>query len=113
MISLNFIQGYTDQTLQAVFDATPVSLRARWNERFGFWSLGIYDRESVPIITGVKLIQDFPLLKRFNLDQFTGDLYFIRINGTKVRPDIESLGGDHILVYASEDEINELVSPNE
>lgn len=47
MTPLNFQAGFTDQTLQAVFDDTPVTLRLRWNERFGFWSLGIYDRESL------------------------------------------------------------------
>ncbi|WP_165592370.1 hypothetical protein [Enterobacter hormaechei] len=40
MTPLNFQAGFTDQTLQAVFDETPVTLRLRWNERFGFWSLG-------------------------------------------------------------------------
>ncbi|MDF3793519.1 hypothetical protein P3S48_22845, partial [Enterobacter hormaechei] len=99
-------------TLQAVFDDTPVTLRLRWNERFGFWSLGIYDRESLPIITGVKLVQNYPLLKNFSFDNFSGDIYFIRTYGEKVRPDIDSIGGDHLLVYATKEEIDEFVSAN-
>ncbi|HGD3582234.1 hypothetical protein ACE3KB_06445 [Enterobacter hormaechei subsp. oharae] len=112
MTPLNFQAGFTDQTLQAVFDDTPVTLRLRWNERFGFWSLGIYDRESLPIITGVKLVQNYPLLKNFSFDNFSGDIYCIRTYGEKVRPDIDSIGGDHLLVYATKEEIDEFVSAN-
>lgn len=112
MTPINFQAGYTDQTIQAVFDNYPVSLRLRWNERFGFWSIGIYDRESSPIITGIKLVQNYPLLSKFKIDSFTGDLYFIRTYGEKSRPDIDSVGGDHILVYATKEEIDELISTN-
>ena len=74
--------------------------------------MGIYYSDSVPIITVVKLVQNYPLLKNFSLDNFTGDLYFIRTYSEKTRPDIDSIGGDHLLLYASKEEINEFISTN-
>lgn len=94
--------------MTTVFDDFPVTLRAKWNERFGFWSLGIYDRDRNPILTGIKLVQDFPLISQCNLSQFTGELIFLRMSGTKDRPDFSSLGGDHVLVYLSKEELDAL-----
>ena len=106
--AINFVPGYPDQTMTTVFDDFPVTLRAKWNERFGFWSLGIYDRDRNPILTGIKLVQNYPLVGKYNLSQFGGELIFIRMSGTKDRPDFDSLGGDHVLVYLAEEELNAL-----
>lgn len=105
---INFVSGFPDQTLNAVLDTTPVTMRAKWNERFGFWSLSIYDRERETILAGVKLVQNFPLTSQYSLDEFTGELFFLRMSGTKDRPDFDSLGGDHVLAYFTKDEINAL-----
>ncbi|RYM52011.1 hypothetical protein BSQ97_14855 [Serratia proteamaculans] len=109
-IQLSFQSGLTTQTMQATFDGYPVTLKLKWNERFGFWSLGVFDRESNPILAGIKLVQDFPLIGGFHLTQFGGELLFLKVNGDKDRPDLESIGGDHILLYIEKDEVSELIS---
>ncbi|CAI2787775.1 Uncharacterised protein [Serratia ficaria] len=109
-IQLSFQPGLTTQTMQETFDGYPVTLKLKWNERFGFWSLGIFDRESNPILSGIKLVQNFPLMGDFHLTQFGGELLFLKVNGDKDRPDLESIGGDHILLYIEKDEVSELIS---
>jgi len=105
---ITFTAGFPDQTLTTVLDDFPVTMRAKWNERFGFWSLAIYDRDRNPILTSIKLVQNFPLIGQYSLSQFTGELIFIRMSGTKDRPDFDSLGGDHMLVYLTKEEFNAL-----
>lgn len=104
--AINFVSGFPDQTLTTVLDDFPATLRVKWNERFSFWSLGIYDRDRNPILTGIKLVQNYPLIGRYNLSQFSGEMIFLRMSGAKDRPDFESIGGDHVLVYLTEGEFN-------
>lgn len=110
MITINFIQGYPDQTSDVAIGDQTFTIRVKWNERFAFWSMGIYDRESTPIATGMRMVRDSQLIGFLGLSQFDGDFIFIRIYGDKDEADFDSLGDDFTLVYVSGDEINAVVS---
>ena len=106
MITINFQSGFPDQTVDAAIGNQTYTLRAKWNQRFSFWSLSIYDRESLPIATGIRLVRDYPLTGHLSLSQFDGDFIFLRLYGNKDAPDFDSMGGDYVLVYVTNDEID-------
>lgn len=106
MIYFNLENGTTDQVIHDSLDGVPVTLRIVWNERFSHWTMGVFDRQLDPIITGIRLTRGYPLLSGFNLDSVAGDFIFYRINGSKEDADIDSLGNDFDLVYLTEDEMN-------
>lgn len=106
MIFFDLESGLTDQTIHDTLDGVPVTLRIIWNERFKYWTMSIYDRQQAAIITGVKLVRDYPLISRFNLSQLAGDFIFYRVSGPDDEASFDSLGVDYELVYLSEVEIN-------
>lgn len=106
MIFFNLEPGLTEQTVHETLDGVPVTLRILWNERFQFWALNLYDRQLEPIITGVRMSRDYPLIGRFNLDALAGDFLFYRLNGSKDEADFDSIGGDYELAYLTQEEMN-------
>lgn len=105
-VPIDLVPEFPDQKINVVLDDFSATLRIQWNERYGFWTLSIYTRDQQPVIEGVKMVRDFPLLQGLHLQQFTGDFVFLRINGGKDRPDIMSPGDDFQLLYVSRDELN-------
>lgn len=106
MIFFDLEGGLTDQTIHETLDGVPVTIRIIWNERFKYWTMNLYDRQLEAIITGVKLVRDYPLISRFNLSQLAGDFIFYRVSGEDDEAAFDSLGGAFELVYLSEVEIN-------
>lgn len=106
MIFFELEQGQTDQTIHETLDGLPVTIRVIWNERFGYWTMNLYDRQQNIIIAGVKLVRDYKLIGRYNLAALAGDFIFYRINGDKEEADVNSVGLDFQLVYLSEVEAN-------
>lgn len=106
MIFFEMEQGQTDQTIHETLDGVPVTVRLIWNERFGYWTMNLYDRQQTIIIAGVKLVRDYKLIGRYNLAALAGDFIFYRISGEKEEADVNSVGFDFQLVYLSEVEAN-------
>lgn len=101
-------KGEADQVIQEVLDGLPVLLRFKWNTRFSFWSLSIYDRQSVPILLGIKLVRDFPLLDALQLTDIQGDFTLVRLFGDWDAPAFDSLPEEAAVVYWTKDEIEAL-----
>lgn len=110
MIYFSFQPGLPDQTLHATLDGQPVTIRLLWNERFKHWTMNLSDRQGAPIIAGVRLTRDYPLISRFNLSSLAGDFIFYRLSGSKVSADFDSIGYDYDLVYLSKDELDVIQS---
>lgn len=110
MIIIGFESGFVDQLSDVSIGNQTFTIRVKWNERFGFWSMSIYDRESSPIATGLRMVRNSSLIGFLGLSQFDGDFIFIRNYGDKDEADFESIGGDFTLVYVSGDEIDAIVS---
>lgn len=112
MISIDFQSGFPDQTADIAIGNQTYTIRVKWNERFEFWSMSIYDREAGPIATGIRMVRDYPMISHLSLSQFDGDFVFLRTFGDKDAPAFESLGGDYTLIYVSGDEIDAVISAN-
>lgn len=99
---LNFITlspGQTDQTADITIANQPFTIRVLWNTRFEYFSLTISDRSGAAILTNVKMVATYPLVKRFKLFTFAGDFYFLSASNSGLRPTFDDLGSDYNLYY--------------
>jgi hypothetical protein len=71
----------------------------QWNERFGYWSLSINERDGSPLLTNIKLVNNYPLVKRFQKLEMRGELYFVHKGGKIYRPTFDDVGGEYGLFY--------------
>lgn len=110
MITISFQQGYPTQSTDFTIDNQTFTIRVKWNQRFSFWSMSLYNRESALIIGGIRLVENTPLIGFLSLKYFDGDFFFVRNYGDKTPPDFDAIGGDFSLIYLRRNEINELVS---
>lgn len=106
MILISFQSGLPDQTSDVAIGSDTYTVRVKWNYRFSFWSMTIYDRDSEVVIAGVRMIRDSALLKGLHIPGIDGDFAFIRTYGDKEEADFDSLGADFSLYYVTRDEID-------
>lgn len=106
MIFFEFETDQTDQKIHETIEGVPVTVRILWNERFKYWTMTVYNRQQEAIISGVKLVRDYPLTSVFRLDEYSGDFVFIRTNGDKDEATVESIGRDFQLVYLTRAELD-------
>lgn len=93
------IAGQADQTLDVTLDDLPYTLRVLWNERFGYWSLSINEKDGDAILTNIKMVNNYPLLKRFKRLPMIGELYFIHRGGKTYRPTFDDIGTNTYGLY--------------
>lgn len=110
MIEIIFTGQYPVQSSDFTIGNQVYTARIKWNQRFSFWSMSLYDRESDLIAGGVRMVANSPLIGFLNLSEFDGDFLFIRNHGDKAEPDFYSVGDDFSLIYLTRSEINELIS---
>lgn len=91
--------GLADQQMDISLEGKVFTLRVTWNEFAGYWYLTLFHRAGEPIIEGVKMVKNIFLLKRYQLSELAGDFIFLDNNSGKLRPDFDSLGTDHLLIY--------------
>lgn len=101
-------KGAADQQITEVLGGIPVILRFKWNTRFSFWSMSIYDRQSNPILTGIKLVRDFPLLDKLHLEEIPGDFTVVRLYGDWDDVPFDALPEEAAIVWWSPEEIEEI-----
>jgi len=93
------IAGFSDQTADITLDDLPYTIRVLWNERFGYWSLSINERDGEPILTNIKMVAMYPLVKRYKRLKMRGELYFVHRGGKTYRPGFDDVGGEYGLFY--------------
>lgn len=100
-----------DYEQTTTLDGRDYLLRFTFNEREGFWYMSMSDQDSSPIVTGLKVAVDFPLLKRVTDARrppgtlMAKDLATVDVDidaGEKLLaldPGLEELGARVLLVY--------------
>lgn len=86
------LEKTADQTLDVTIAEVPYTLRVLWNERFQYFSLSISEKGGDAILTNVKMVQNFPLVRHYRRLPFAGDLYFLHHAGKVTRPTYDDLG---------------------
>lgn len=96
----------TDQLVSVELDGNPYILRVLWNERFGYFSLSVSAADETPILMNVKMVKNFPLIRRFqNALLPAGDLYFVQENGFADRATYSDLATNFGLYYREPDPV--------
>lgn len=92
-----------DQTLDIELDNVPYTLRVLYNERFGYFSLTVSEKDGDVILSNIKMVNNYPLVKRYQKLVMKGDLYFIHKGGKTTRPTLDEIGIEYGLYYYDED----------
>lgn len=95
---------------------TTVTLQFKWNDTGQFYTLDVLNRGQEPIIRGIKINKNVPLINRFGSEELPtyGDLYIYDTGSDDAQPDPDTFGERFRLIYAdwSQDEIDDLVELN-
>lgn len=55
--------------VRVVLGARTYRLRFDWMERLQRWSFSVYDQDDAPLLLGVKLLSNWPILARYRYDK--------------------------------------------
>jgi len=105
------LAGSADQSLDVTLDNVPYTLRVLWNERFGYWSLSIAYRDGEDILTNIKMVNNWPLVKRFQRLDMAGELFFLHKAGKTYRPTYDDVGNEYGLYYYDPETVVDLPKP--
>lgn len=86
---------------RTILDGREFLLTFRWNQREAKWYLSIADANEVPIIQGVKIVLNFPLLTKRIVDERRppGDIMAVDSSGDERDPGFNDLGERVRLLY--------------
>lgn len=97
------VPHYTQRT---VLDGTQYQLEFLFNERDNAWYLSILSEEGDDIAMGLKLVADWPLLRRTQReDAPPGELIALDTTGDGIDPGFDELGGRVVLFYLDAAEV--------
>ena len=70
------------------------TLSFAFNQRIGRWYLSIYDEAEVPLLLGIKLVTNWPLLRRYRFDTRLppGELMALAADGDRTPAGLDELG---------------------
>ncbi|MCK5609855.1 hypothetical protein KAR91_48735 [Candidatus Pacearchaeota archaeon] len=105
MVTIPFAE-FPAFTEEIILDNIPYRFTFTWNGRGEFWVFSIADRDEVKLISGIKVLIDFELLRKYpGRGTPPGELYAIDPSGQ-----LETIGRNDFqdqasLVYVEEDEV--------
>lgn len=90
--------NYSQRT---VLDGREYLLLFRWNQREGRWYLTISDQDGAPIVSGVKIVVNFPLITNRIVDarRPPGEIFATDTTGADIDPGLDDLGSRVVLIY--------------
>lgn len=97
-------------TLRVTLDGAEYVLSLAWFQRESKWYLSLADTNGDPIISGVKVVADYPLtvLSRHDARNPPGELMAIDTSGQGLDPFVNDMAGDEprvVLMYTPVDEL--------
>ncbi|MFZ5440457.1 MAG: phage baseplate plug family protein [Myxococcota bacterium] len=108
MIQLPITQSSSHFSFATELDGRTWQFTFRWNHRAEQWVMSIADSEGNQVLTGLRVVIDFPLLARFRGREAlpAGDIVARRTSGAKADPGFEDLGRSVQLYYLSADDLS-------
>lgn len=105
MVTIPFAE-FPAFTEEINLDNNPYRFSFNWNTRGEYWSLSTLDRDLVQLLSGIKLVMDFELLRRFpGRNTPPGELYVIDPSGQLDRVSRDDFQDKVSLVYMTEAEV--------
>ncbi len=92
--------GLPHFSLQVELDGTTFTLEFRWNSRDGAWYMNLEDAEGTHILSGIKVVADWPLGARFQVAGLpAGQLSAVDTSGAGLDPGFTDLGTRVQILY--------------
>jgi hypothetical protein len=93
-IAIPTVAGEPYYTQRTRLDGRDYNLHFAWNEREERWRLSIHDDEDVPLVRGLKLVANWPLLRFYRFDPRVppGELMVVDLTGSNEPPGLDDLG---------------------
>jgi len=90
------VQGEAFYSIRTRLDGSDYNLRFAWNERADRWHLDIADEANIPLVTGIKIMTNWPLIRyyRYNLTVPQGSLLALTTTLDLSPPGLYDLGED-------------------
>ena len=101
-----------DQTLDITLDNVPYTLRVLYNERFGYFSLTVSEKDGDVLLSNIKMVNNYPLVGRYQRLIMKGDLYFIHKGNKTTRPTLDEIGIEYGLYYYDAEDVIVYPVPN-
>jgi len=94
-----------DQEVQ--LDDIPYRIKFDYNVRYGFWTMSFDTRDSIPIISGIKLVLNYQLLEQYQGRGGlpNGELYVIDTTEEETKINRNNIIEPLAIVYIPEDEL--------
>lgn len=90
-------------TFQIELDDKLYRFTMQFNHREGYWYMSIADESGNDIRTGVKIVSNFPLLRRVaNIDSPAGEIMALDTTDADADAGLEDLGDTILLTYVEE-----------
>lgn len=81
-------------------DAARYRLQFTWNTRGRFWSLDVLERSGASIVSGIRVVANWPLLHAFQDPRLPGGILFtVDMSEVGADPGERDLGDRLVLVY--------------
>jgi hypothetical protein len=85
-------------------------LEFNWNDRGGFWTMDLNDELGSPIITGVRVITDYPLLSDYRVDGVPPGVFIAYDTGGESKDaGVDDFGTRVLLIYRESTTVDEAV----
>ena len=104
-IPLPIGQAFFDQRVE--LGERSYVLNFAWNARAGYWALDLSDADGVELVTGIALVTNRLLLRRYKADPRLpeGDLFMLDLTETIAAAGFDQLGTDVELLYLEPEDL--------
>ena len=91
---------------EVILEGLPYVFKFTYNDTNEFWSLGVYTRDEVAIVSGLKLVLDYDLFDQFpGRGLPPGSLFAVDTTDSRVKIDRTNILDIIKLLYYTEDEV--------
>lgn len=86
--------GSAFQRQRIALDGRLYTLELKWNQWASYWSFGLWDSEESPIILGIRIVSNWPILRFYRYDPRTppGEIIAHDLTGDGSPPGYEDFG---------------------
>lgn len=78
------VPDHNDSFSRVVLSGTAYLIRFTYNDTFDYWTFGLYDTQENPIVTGIKMVPNYPLNLFCDNDQMPFGIFAIYTDLEKV-----------------------------
>lgn len=93
-LQIPILEGAAYQQQRIALDGAIYTLGFAWNQWASFWTLSLWDSEESPIVLGLRIVCDWPLLRYYRYDRRCppGEFFAHDLTGNRAPPGLDDFG---------------------